>query len=124
MKEVIINAVTALFLIDGNRIFAAGRKHPYVTIRQMVCYYLREEHKWTYEKIGEFFNLNHATVMFGIKNFSGKLAVYKPSKEEYFKLKRYIESRDPLDKELLREFLDKNDMYLSLELKDYLSVKL
>lgn len=124
MKQVIINAVSALYNIDGSKVFEPGRKQPFVGIRQMVCYFLRWELKWTYESISEFVCLNHATIIFGIKNFENRMLTYPESALEYYHFKRFISAKEFLDYELLSEFVKKNDKFLSNELKEYLSVKL
>lgn len=124
MKEMIINTIQKLYGIDGNEIFSKSRKRQLVQIRQMLFYFLRENRKWTFYKIGELFGLNHATIMFGVRNFFERMSIYKDDKLTYLKFEKLIENQGPLDKELLSDFLKDNDKYLSVELKEYLNVRL
>lgn len=114
-----------LFKIDGNMVFERTRKKPYVSIRQLVCYYLYRHQQWTYERIGELFELNHSTVLLGIRNFENKMSVYVEDKMNYQRFKALFENQKPVfDKELISAFLADNDKFISDDLKHYLSVKL
>lgn len=125
MKETIIKVASMLFKIDGNMVFERTRKKPYVSIRQLVCYYLYRNYNWTYERIGELFGLDYSTVIFGVRNFENKMSTYAEDKLNYMRFKTLFENEKPVfDKELLLFFLEENKHYLSEELKQYLSVRL
>src|SRR5690606_24358825 len=125
MKETIIKVASMLFKIDGNMVFERTRKKPYVSIRQLVCYYLYRHHQWTYERIGNLFELEHSTVLLGIRNFENKMSVYVDERMNYLRFKALFENQKPtFDKELISEFLKDNDKFISEELKQYLSVRL
>jgi|SRR5690606_16574282 len=125
MKETIINVASMLFKIDGNIVFERTRKQPYVGIRHLVCYYLYRHQKWTYERIGDLFELKHSAVLLGIRNFENKMNVYVEDKLNYQRFKALFENQKPVfDKELLTEFLKENDKFISNDLKQYLNARL
>lgn len=124
MKHVIINAVTQTFGFDGKEIFLNCRKRHLVEARQITFYYLKKYKDWNLYKIAELFELNYATVRHGYFGYQNKLDVYKSEKANLEKFRMNIEQKGNLDRTLLKEFLLKNDEYLSPEIKEYLIVKL
>ncbi|WCM42429.1 hypothetical protein MG290_01800 [Flavobacterium sp. CBA20B-1] len=124
MKENIISVVNRLYGIDGNDIFNHTRKKEIVQIRYLIFYFLRENRKWTFRKIGEFFNLDHATVIYGANSFKNGLEIYKKDRINFLKFQNFMENKGPLDKYLLAEFINDNEKYLSNDLKEYLKVRL
>ena len=124
MKKLIITTISELLGFDGNEIFLKSRKQKYVFARQMSFYYLRNELFWTQIKIGELFNVDHATVIFGIKSFKTRLEIYNEDKIIYLKFKAVLKHGKIDEKELLSAFIIKNKRYLSENLKNYLTAAL
>jgi len=121
MKNLIIDAITGLMGFDGNEIFQRSRKQKYVLARQMTFYYLRHELFWTQTKIGEFFEVDHATVIFGIKSFNSRIEIYHEEKDLYAKYRAVLNHGKIDEKELLSAFITKNKKHLSENLKQYLT---
>lgn len=124
MKEIILKIVNRLYGIDGNELFVKNKDRNISNIKQSIFYYLRHELDFTYQKIGDIFNLGHSNVLIGIKVFEGKMDVYSDDKNAYEQLRKTFKEYGPMDKELLSDFLNENKKFLSSELKDYLTVKL
>lgn len=121
MKKLIIDAITELMGFDGNEIFQKSRKQQYVLARQMTFYYLRHELFWTQTKIADLFEVDHATVIFGVKSFESKLDIYHEERELYSKYKAVLNHGKIDEKELLSAFITQNKRHLSENLKQYLT---
>lgn len=91
MKQVIINAASALYNIDGSKVFEPGRKQPFVGIRQMVCYFLHEELNWSYNKIAEFIDKDRCTAISAVKAHQDRLDVYGSLRKVYANFKKLYE---------------------------------
>ena len=124
MKKLIIQAVTELMGFDGNEIFQKSRKQKYVFARQMTFYYLRNELFWSQTKIGDLFEVDHATVIFGVNSFSSKLEIYHEDKDLYMRYKAVLNHGKIDEKELLSAFINQNKKHLSENLKQYLTAAL
>lgn len=54
-----------------------SRKRDFVEIRQLSMFIIRRELQLSYNKIGDFLNKDHATVLFGIRNVKNLLETDK-----------------------------------------------
>src|SRR5690606_7025798 len=106
MKEIIIKIVNRLYEIDGNQLFVKNKNRNIANIKQSIFYYMRHELDFTYQKIGDIFNLGHSNVVIGIRSFENKLSVYSNEKIAYEQLKKTFKEYGPMDKELLSDFLN------------------
>lgn len=68
MKEKINTIAKEFFLLEDNAIFVKKRKRELTEMKWYFYYFLRNETNLTLKQIGEFFNMNHATVLYGINN--------------------------------------------------------
>lgn len=124
MKETIIKASEALFKIDGQKLFERTREQPYANIRQLIYTYLHSEMDWNHKQIGDFFNRDRSTVTVHLQKFKKTMEIYKEERLNYGRFTAMVSDRGSFDKELLEEFLEVNDKFLSDDLKRYLKVRL
>lgn len=124
MKEAIIKASEALFKIDGHKLFEKTREQPYANIRQLIYTYLNTEMEWNHKQIGDFFNRDRSTVTIHLQKFKKTMEIYKEDRLNYGRFTAMISDRGSFDKELLEEFLEVNDRFLSKDLKQYLKDRL
>ena len=83
MKETIINTIQKLYGLDGNLIFQHDRHQDIILVKQMVMCYLRLEMKVRLMDIGNFLNVHHSVIMYGVTKYKGYLDVSKPDREKY-----------------------------------------
>lgn len=124
MKEIIIKIVSEVYGIDGNLLFVKNKHRDIAHIKQSVFYYLRNEMHYTYQRIADIFELGHSNVVIGTRSFENKISIYSVDRIAYREFKKVFDSYKVMDKELLSEFLQNNDKYLSSDLKEYLKVRL
>lgn len=75
----------------------------------------------TQTKIGDLFDVDHATITFGVKSFKSKLDVYQKDNDLYLKYKAILNHGKLDEKELLSRFITQNKKHLSEDLKQYLT---
>lgn len=86
MKE-IAQIVTRYYGLPYEDIYSKSRERRLVKCRQMAMYLVRVTTKNSFDKIGDFLNLNHATVIHGSKVIEGLLHVDKSLRKEYTEIK-------------------------------------
>ena len=77
----ILAATSEVMKLSGEEILSNYRKQNLVTARQLF-FYIAYENYYTYYKIGDFANRNHATVIHGHKKIKNELDYY-PELETY-----------------------------------------
>lgn len=124
MKQSIINAANVIFEASEKDIFCPTRKRFSVKLRHMSFYYLRTELNWTYERIGTLFELQHSTVLSGVKDFKNKLDVYQEERTEYERFKKLMNTYRPLEITIIEDFLERNSEFLSDDVKVFLEERI
>lgn len=124
MKHSIINAAKVIFGASEKDIFNSTRKRFSVKIRHMSFYYLRTELGWTFERIGVLFELSHATILSGVRDFKNKLDVYEEEKAEYELFKKLMNNYRPLEITIIEDFLERNSEFLSDDVKVFLEERI
>tara|TARA_R110002167_G_scaffold243070_3_gene448644 strand:- start:1329 stop:1634 length:306 start_codon:yes stop_codon:yes gene_type:complete len=76
-----IEEVCQHFNVELEKIKEHSRKRIYSDPRAIICYLLRTEHHWTWEKVGGFFNRDHATGLHHSNRVAGLMEVDKQYRE-------------------------------------------
>lgn len=64
----IVSVVADFFEITVDEIMTRNRKRKYVYPRQVAMYFLKTESTLNYVAIGEYFSMDHSSIMFSCKN--------------------------------------------------------
>ena len=71
----IVNAVCNYYCVDEFDIYIPSRKQKWVEIRQVIMYLLRQDGVKIMD-IAEFFDMDHSTVIHGIRKIEGYVKIY------------------------------------------------
>lgn len=82
----VIDRVCRLNGLDLVDLMTKSRKLGIVEARQMSMYLMREKFCFTYKKIGETFNKDHATAMYAHSEIGNRIAKYKGFRSKYKEL--------------------------------------
>jgi chromosomal replication initiator protein len=80
--EDIVNSVCKTLNIKKEKIYTPNRKRPVVTARQLCMWILRKKMKLPLKTIATEFQMDHTTVIHGVRMIEEQMAVY-----DHFKLK-------------------------------------
>ena len=96
--EIIIKTTAEYFNLPTRHILAKGRKAENVTARHISMYFIKKHCGLTLTKIGNIFNLDHATVIYGYTRIANEIEVYKDMMEDVNNIK-HILSKKSIDVE-------------------------
>lgn len=112
-EKLIIEAVeSATGVLD---IIKKTRKREYVDARRIAYMIFRETQFYTFEKIGELFNRNHATVLFGIRSGQSLIDFDPKFKENYLQCLAKIGTINTEKEQIRQKILDLKRKLLTLE---------
>ena len=112
-EKLIIEAVeSATGVLD---IMKKTRKREHVDARRIAYMIFRETQFYTFEKIGELFNRNHATVLFGIRSGQSLIDFDPKFKENYLQCLAEIRTINTEKEQIRQIILDLKRKLLTLE---------
>lgn len=78
--------------VKKEQITSKTRERRVVEARQIMFKILREEDQKEFAKIGSYFNKDHATILYGVRNISNLIEVDKEIESKYNEIKqKYLE---------------------------------
>lgn len=74
--DMIINTVCEYYDLNKAAIMEKSRKRELVAARRMIYFLMREKTQLTKTRIGQYFNLDHTTIIHGINSFNDLRSIY------------------------------------------------
>ena len=82
LVEKIVKRVIVSYRITKDELLSKKRNREFVESRQIIMYAMREKFGYTFREIGEYFNKDHSTMIYGINNIKGMAQVNKKFNQE------------------------------------------
>jgi chromosomal replication initiator protein len=89
MTNKIIETICSYFSLTKEQLLSKSRKRKLVIARQYTVFLLRK-YGITYERIGEYLNLNHATCVYSIKTINDLLSVDRETERQLEEIENFI----------------------------------
>ena len=110
--EKIIEVVCDRLQVSRDEISYRNRRREIVEARQYCFFLIHATEPITYREIGKLFNLDHATVMFGIKSLQNRIDTEPKVSKSVYELLKIIEDYNDNHKVIKSEpMYQENDWY-------------